>query len=762
MFSAIRRRAALVAVISSMTASLGMSCSKPSADEHLRRGNQDVEQSHLQEAVIEYRLALQADPKRGDIRLKLADTYVRLKDGSAALQEYARAADLLPNDATAQLKSGTLLLMAGRFDDAKARANKMLALDPKSADGQILMGNALAGLKDLDGAIADYQEAIALNPTQEQAYANLGAIQFARGQRTEAEATFRKAVAAAPTSVPARMALANFLWSSGRAPEAEQSLKDALALDPTNLSANRALGMFYVASNRAQEAEPYFQAIAATAKSTPATLSLADYYVVMQRFDDARKILTTLASNPTAYATATTRLAAIDATQGQRAQAESKLREVLDKYPKDASARLLSARLLVLDGKRDEALANANLVATQDPNAPAAAEAYYLIGRIQTSLDRPEEAIKAYEEVLKRQPQPVAADLALAALHLTAGSLDKATTYAHQALAIQPKSPQARALMVRILLAQHKMPEAQGELASLEKEFPTSPTVLNLMAAQQLAAGQVDAARASYLKVVQVVPTDIEATTGIVRIDLSRGRTKDAITRVEDGLKVAAPSGDFLVLAARAYATAGNPAKAEELLKRAIEAEPARLQAYGLLGQLYLSQHRLDDARDQFQQVVTRNPKSIPANTMLGMLLEAQGHGPEAEKQYQTVLTIDPRAVVAANNLAWIYVASNRKLDEALQLAQTAQQQVPDEPHINDTLGWIYYRKNLIAQAVRHLESSVQKDGNDPTTHYHLGMAYEQAGDLDKAKKELQRALAMNSHFEGAADARKALAQIGG
>jgi putative PEP-CTERM system TPR-repeat lipoprotein len=761
MFAATHRRAGLVAVISLFAASSSISCRKPSADEHLQRGNQDVEQSHLQEAVIEYRLALQADPKRGDIRLKLADTYLRLKDGGAALQEYARAADLLPNDAAAQLKSGSILLMAGRFDDAKARANKVLALDPKSADGQVLMGNAMAGLKDLDGAIADYQEAITLNPTREQAYANLGAIQFSRGQRTEAEATFRKAVAAAPTSVPARMALANFLWSSGRAPEAEQSLKDALALDPTNISANRALGIFYVASNRAKEAEPYFQAIAAASKSTQATLSLADYYAIVQRFDDARKILTTLALTPDVYATATTRLAAIDATQGQRAQALAKLREVLDKYPKDASARLLTARLLVVDGKREEALANANLVVTQDPNAPAAAEGYFLIGRIQTSLDRPQEAIKAYAEVLKRQPQPVAADLALASLHLSGGSLDKATTYTQQALAIQPKSPQARALMVRILLAQHKMAEAQSELASLRKDFPSSPTVLNLVAAQQLADGQVDAARASYVKAVGLIPNDYEATTGILRIDLSRGRTKDAIARVEDGLKVAAPSGDFLVLAARAYATAGNPAKAEELLKRAIEAEPARLQAYGLLGQLYLTQRRLDDARDQFQQVVTRDPKSIPANTMLGMLLEAQGRVPEAQKQYQAVLTIDPRAVVAANNLAWLYVASNQKLDEALQLAQAAQQQVPDEPHINDTLGWIYYRKNFTAQALRHLESSVQKDGSDPTTHYHLGMAYLQAGDLDKSKRELQRSLAIRSNFDGADEARKALAGMG-
>ena len=46
--------------------------------------------------------------------------------------------------------------------------------------------------------------------------------------------------------------------------------------------------------------------------------------------------------------------------------------------------------------------------------------------------------------------------------------------------------------------------------------------------------------------------------------------------------------------------------------------------------------------------------------------------------------------------------------------------------------------------------------------HYHLGMAYLQSGYLDKAKKQLQAALASKTEFDGSADAKKALAQLGG
>ena len=117
---------------------------------------------------------------------------------------------------------------------------------------------------------------------------------------------------------------------------------------------------------------------------------------------------------------------------------------------------------------------------------------------------------------------------------------------------------------------------------------------------------------------------------------------------------------------------------------------------------------------------------------------------------------------MAANNLAFIYLSSNRNLDEALQLAQTAQQQLPNEAHVSDTLGWIYLKRNMAAAAVPHLEASVRQTPDDPVAQYHLGMSVYQLGDWPKAKRTLSRALQLNPAIDGAADARKALTVIGG
>jgi tetratricopeptide (TPR) repeat protein len=738
---------------------LAAGCSKPSADALFAKGNEYLEKNLVPEAIVQYRLASQAEPKRGDIRVKMAEAYLRHGDGPNALKQAVIAADLLPNDKKVQLDAGALLLIAGAFEDAKGRAGKVLGLDPQSTDALILMGNAMAGLKDLDGALNQYQEALALNPKGAQAYSNIGAIQFSRGQLPEAEATFRKAIAAAPDAINARLALASFLWAGKRFPEAEAELKAALTLDPQHLGANRALGSFYLATGRGPSAEPYFKKVTEGINTDEAQLALADYYLAMGKTAEAKAILEPLNKKADFKGPAPLRLAAIAEAENNRGLATTIVAKVLEKTPSYAPARVFSIKLLAADGKIEQAITDAQTLIRDEPNAAAASEANLIIGDIELNRDRTDEAIKAYEEVMRIQPQSVPAAMALAVVHLRVGNADRAETYAKQVLAVQPSNPVARSIVVRANLLRNQPDKARAEMASLEKEFPNTVQVLNLRAANELAAGRHDAARALYEKVAATSPENLEALEGLVLVDLAKKRPKDAADRVDAALKRLSQSADLLMISARAHAAAGNLQRTEELLRQAIDKEPARLAAYGALGQLYVHQNRLDDAKDQFTALLARNPRSVAVNTMLGMLLEAKKDVAGAEAQYQKTLGVDGNAAVAANNLAWIYVASNRNLDVAIQLAQTALKSLPEEPHVNDTLGWAYFRKGQIGQAIRHLEMSLSRDQSDAAVHYHAGMAYVSNGDMAKGVKSLQKALAMNQSFEGADEARKTLAE---
>ena len=81
---------------------------------------------------------------------------------------------------------------------------------------------------------------------------------------------------------------------------------------------------------------------------------------------------------------------------------------------------------------------------------------------------------------------------------------------------------------------------------------------------------------------------------------------------------------------------------------------------------------------------------------------------------------------------------------------------------MSDTLGWIYYKKGLASLAIPHFQDSVQQQPDNATFRYHLGLAYAQAGDSASARRSLERALALASDFDGAADARRLLVELEG
>ena len=74
-------------------------------------------------------------------------------------------------------------------------------------------------------------------------------------------------------------------------------------------------------------------------------------------------------------------------------------------------------------------------------------------------------------------------------------------------------------------------------------------------------------------------------------------------------------------------------------------------------------------------------------------------------------------------------------------MAQRAKQLLPDLPEVSDTLGDIYLRKNLNNDAVDIFKGLVDKVPTSSTYHYHLGRAYFQVGDKQKATAQLNLAL---------------------
>jgi putative PEP-CTERM system TPR-repeat lipoprotein len=725
-------------------------CSNDEADKqrYLQSGNEFFEQKKYQEAVVQYRNAIAIDERLGEARYKLAESYAALGDGANAFRHYVRAADLLPNDNDVQLKAATLLSLAGQFDDAKARVQRVLDADPRNASAHVLLGNILAGLRDLDGAVAQVEEAIQVDPSRGASYSSLGALRLAQGEREAARAAFDKAVAVDPSSVNARMALAVFQMQVGETADAEKTVRAALDLEPQHALANRAMFSLLVASGRAVEGEPYLKAFAASLPADRAAFTLADYYVAMKRNNEATALLQPLTGGDATSAEANLRLARIeygaDATAAHR-----RLDAVLAKSPQHVDALLTKGAWLLAEGKPADALKQAEPAARA---MPSNASTHYLTGLIHAQLNDSSAAIAAFNEVLRLNPRAAAAQLQLSRLQLAQGAVAETIQLAESALKNAPGNPEARLTLASGLIAQRDLARAEPLVTQLLAEYPNVAAVEALNGMRHLARKNTAQARAAYERALKLDPRSYPALAGLTALDMMDKKPGDARARVEQRLAATPNDVNVLMLASRVYLATNELPTAEKTLRRIVELSPADSRAYSMLGQLYVAQQRLPEARAEFDALAERNPKSVTARTLAAMLSHSTAEIDDAKKRYREILEMDRNAAIAANNLAWILAEEGKDLDEALRLAESAATAAPDRPEIHDTLGWIYYRKELPTLAIAPFEKSVSQAPDNPIYHYHLGLAHAKSGNIDRAREALNTTLKLDANHKEARD----------
>ena len=728
------------------------------AREHLQKGDQQLAQKKLPEAIIEYRRAIQADPRLGPARLQLANAYESTGDRPNALREYVRAAELMPDNVEAQTKAGNQMLLVGQFADARAVGERLLARSPKSVDAQVLIANALAGLKDWESAVGAFEKAVQLDPTRSATYSSLGAAQVSKGDAAAAEAAFHKAVDVDPKSSFALISLANFVWSTGDVVQAEQLMKRALELEPKNTIANRAMAMFYMVRNQPQAAEPYLKAVAENTPGAEPKYALAEYYLRLGRFDDARALLAPYVKDDKTFVASSVRLARVEASAEKIADAHRILDSVTAREPKNVEALLLRGQLFLTDNNTVNALSTLQAAVEGNPNVIAA---HIALAQTHALRGSTKEAMKAFNDALKLDGNNYAARFGLTRLQVQNGGAADAVPVLMKLVAENPRDLEARLLLLHGFMASGDLRQATAlanELVKTNGGAPSVQTAVGMLATLKKDAG---GARQAYGRALSGNPRAYQALAGLLNSEIEGKNFAAARALIEKQLAQLPNDPTMNLLAAQTYGALGDDAGMEKSLKKTVETDPHSLAAYAMLGQMYYKQGRLDLARKELEKFVVAEPASVAANTMLGTILDLEGKRDAAKARYNKALQVDPRAAVAANNLAWMGATTDgANLDVALQLAQTAKAQLPSQHEVDHTLGMIYYKKGMSTRAIEAFENSTLKSPNNPTYAYHLGLAYQKNGDAVQARRELERALKLKPNFEGADDAKKILESI--
>jgi len=111
------------------------------------------------------------------------------------------------------------------------------------------------------------------------------------------------------------------------------------------------------------------------------------------------------------------------------------------------------------------------------------------------------------------------------------------------------------------------------------------------------------------------------------------------------------------------------------------------------------------------------------------------------ERDFRKALELNPNQPDVLNYLGYSLVEQRIKLDEALEMIQTAVAENPDSGYITDSLGWIFYRLGRFDEAVAPMERAVELLPVDPIVNDHLGDVYYKVGRTREAEFQWKRAL---------------------
>src|SRR5687767_1794631 len=477
--------------------------------EYVERGDRYVQDKNVEAAIIEYRNAIQQDPRFGEAYRKLAAAYLSRGEGTEAVRAAVTAAELLPDVPEAQLEAGSLLLLAGKFPEAKELAEKVLSANANDVRGRVLLGNATAGLKDLDAAIKEFEEAIRLDPQQAGIYTGLASLKASSGDAAAAERIFKQAVATDPQSTNARLALAHFFWSNDRIEEAERTMKEAQQLKPTDTRANVTLALFYQATRRRAEAEPYLRAAAEAGNDPRLTMLLADYYIALNRGAEAAKLLQPLTGDRRYGVMVSMRLAGIAQVEGNADEAIAIIDKALTGDPTNSRTLAAKSDLLLRQNRLDEAAKAADAAVAANATS---AEAQFVRGRVLRAKGSYDKAEAAFNEVLKLNPRAAAARVELARLRIRSGAED-AVAVATEATEADPRSLDARLTLARALMAQREYVKAQDVLTKVLSAAPNVAVVHAQLGTVLSRKKDTVGARASFNRALELDPMQLEAAS---------------------------------------------------------------------------------------------------------------------------------------------------------------------------------------------------------------------------------------------------------
>ena len=381
------------------------------------------------------------------------------------------------------------------------------------------------------------------------------------------------------------------------------------------------------------------------------------------------------------------------------------------------------------------------------------ATAWTTIGRMRRDAEQTPQAIEAALKGHASDPQaqgPLILGLSL----LPTGSAEIGRML-DQAMQGQV-SPELRLGYARSLVALQAFTQAREQLEQLTREHPSFAPAWLLLGMLQVDLGQPAAARQSLEKHVALVKnsTDAEQQGGLTEalMTLSQMAQQEGdLTQAGRWLNQIPASADPVRLAIRRADLLDQQGRSEEARVVLSQVQPAtadQAKRKTLALSQWLREHRQAlQAYDTVSQALASNPDDQEFLTELSLVLEKLKRHDDMETVLRKLMRTQPQDPQAYNALGYSLADRGVRLEEARELILRAVELAPQDPFIQDSLGWVEFRMGRGDEATRILRAAYRARP-DAEIAAHLGEVLWSLGQKDEAAKIWREGLLLKTDNE--------------
>jgi putative PEP-CTERM system TPR-repeat lipoprotein len=430
---------------------------------------------------------------------------------------------------------------------------------------------------------------------------------------------------------------------------------------PGNPLADHLTGVLHLAQKAPDKARKAFEAALDKKPGNPViSHELARLAVREKDLETARKLYEkALDIHPKDMATRL-HLADLDRLEGQPKAMEERLAGVIRDYPTALQPRLILAAHVLNAGDPGRAQ---KLLEDIQQGYPDHAAFLSLLIQAQLENHEPRKAAATAGLFIRNQPRSPMAHYLLARAQAESQDTANMRKALETALALDPKFLPARYTLVKLLVAEKKMPEAAAALETLAREFPDTIEVLALQGWFATARNQPKEAVAAY----RAAFGKLRNTRTLADLALAEWQAEDrngAVATLEDWLRSYPADVRARIMVAEFYLVQKQDEAAIRHLEAVLKIQPQNVLAMNNLAWLY-RKTAPEKALEVAQWAAAVAPKSPTVLDTLAMIELDRGQTDKALKLLKRAVEFAPRHKPTLYHLALALDRAGRHADAA-------------------------------------------------------------------------------------------------